>query len=149
MKISLLILLPCLFYPFSYSISPDQINSSQKDAFQTQQQVKKLKDDLYALEGSIFYKKHLSPMNTMREKTAFVIALAGICASCITPFKLIPSDPKHRMKSYLHRGGIAAITFSGCMLSAYAVSFFRPILWYQEHKRDSLKKKIFELQNSR
>lgn len=144
------LLLPLCYFLYSINCSAVSAPSIQKnDGYQNQQEVKKLKDDLYALEGSIFYKKHLSPMNTVREKTAFVIALAGICASCVTPFKLVPSDSKHRIKSYLHRGCIGAITFSGCMLSAYAVSFFRPILWYQEHKRESLKNKIFELQNSR
>lgn len=144
MKITALFLLCGLLYQSaSAALEREPQNTHQK-----QQEIKKLKDDLYTLEGAIFYKKHLSPVNTLREKTAFIIAIAGICASCVTPFKFVKTNPKHRIQSYAKRLGIMAITMGSCALSAGAVSFFRPTLWYQEYKRDCIKKKIFELQSS-
>lgn len=116
-------------------------------ATQIQKEEKKLKDALYELESRIFYTKHLSPIKTVHERTAFMIMVAGACGSLVTPFKLIKSSPHHPFKTFTKRLAVMATTLCFTTTAAYTISFMRPFLWYQEHRAEKLKKKIFDLQN--
>lgn len=139
-----IILFLLIFFSFHSFI---ESSIEQLDSIKKQQEVKKLKDDLYALEGSIFYKKYLSPINTLRENTAFLIAIAGLCGSIIAPFKIVKTNSGQALLGT--RLAVMATTLCATTTAACAVSFFRPFLWFAEHKRESLKKKIFELEKSR
>lgn len=107
-----------------------------------------LKEDLYQLESQIFYTKHLAYSNTIRERTAFIVAIAGICGSLVTPFKLVKNNPQHRIRTFGRRLAVMVTTLCATTTAAFAISFLRPVLWYKEHKRDTLKKKIFDLQKN-
>jgi hypothetical protein len=119
------------------------------DSIKKQQESQKLHEQLYELESSLFYKKHLSPMNIIREKTAFLIAVTGLFGSMIAPFKMVKSNSGHPVTIIGTRLAVMATTLCASTTVACAVSFFRPILWYHEVQRDRLKKKIFELQGTK
>jgi hypothetical protein len=141
-----IILFFLIFFSFHSSI---ESSIEQLDNIKKEQREKKLKDDLYTLEGSIFYKKYLSPVNTLREKTAFLIAVTGLFGSMIAPFKIVKSNSGHPIAIIGTRLAVMATTLCASTTVACAVSFFRPILWYHEVQRDRLKKKIFELQGTK
>lgn len=107
-----------------------------------------LKQELYQLESEIFYTKHLSYFNTIREKTAFMVAIAGILGSGIAPFKVIESDEGRPLHTISRRMGVCAGLLGATAATAGTISYVRPILWYKEHKRTVLKNKIFELKSA-
>lgn len=140
-----IILFFLIFFSFHLSI---ESSIEQLDNIKKEQELKKLKDDLYNLEGSTFYKKHLSPMNTIREKTAFLIAVTGLFGSMIAPFKMVKSNSGHPVALFGRRLAVMASSLCATTALACTVSFFRPFVWYQEHKCQRLKKKIFELKST-
>lgn len=106
--------------------------------------VEDLKEELYKLEGEIFYKKHFAYSNALRERAAFIVAIGGIVGSGIAPFKLIEGRHSY-MQTFIKRMGVCAASLCATLSTAYTISYFRPVLWYKEHQRDLLKKKIIEL----
>lgn len=122
-------------------------SEQQKEQIKNQKKQRELQEKLFSLEHSIFYKKHLSPMNTIRERTAFFIAIAGLCGSFVTPFKLVKGSPQHPFATLGRRLAVMATTLCFTTTAACAISFLRPILWYQEYRAERLKKKIFDLHN--
>ncbi|CAN5146480.1 hypothetical protein BH09DEP1_BH09DEP1_1120 [soil metagenome] len=110
-----------------------------------EQESQKLKDELNRLEGSILYKRCCSPINTIRERTAFMIAVAGTCGSLVAPFKLIKSNPRHPMRTIAQRICVTVVSFSAAATAACILAYVRPILWWHEYKRDRLKEKILKI----
>lgn len=135
-------------YDWNTLPKPADTNSPKEDLIKKQQESKKLQEQLYQLESSLFYKKHLSPMNIIRERAAFLIAVGGLSGSIITPFKMVKSNSGHPVTIFGTRLAVMATTLCATATVACAVSFFRPFLWYQEHQCDRLKKKIFELKHT-
>lgn len=154
-KIILLTVFTCIFFNSTQGIwvgcdwnastntapYPDQLHKNQKDE-------KKLKEQLNDLEGEIFKKKYLSLMNPIRDKTAFLIAIVGLCGSFIIPFKVVKKDNKHPFKTAGKRFGVMSATLGATAITTLIVTFFKPTLWYQQYRRENVKKKIFDLQKN-
>lgn len=109
---------------------------------------KRLKDELYELESQIFYTKHLSPINIIRERMAFLIGATGLMGSFIVPFKLIKSSPDNPYHVLAKRAKITGATIVASTGAACVLTYVRPILWAKEHKKNNLELKIFKLQNA-
>lgn len=107
-----------------------------------------LKEQLYELEGKLFYKKHLAYSKTIREKTAFIVGLAGIAGSFAAPFKLVKSNPRHPVNTFAKRVSVCAVCLCAATTAVCSIEYLRPIIYWHEYKRDRLKAKIFELQNA-
>ncbi|GMU19484.1 MAG: hypothetical protein AMXMBFR12_06760 [Candidatus Babeliales bacterium] len=136
-----------LFFLLLFSLHTPA-TSPNKDLVKKELEVKNLKQELYELESQIFYTKHLSLFNTLRDKTAFLIGAAGLIGSCVTPFKFVKSSPHHPYRVWAKRAKIAGATLAASISCAAALTYIRPILWLKEEKKKRLQYKIFELQKN-